>query len=300
MAITRASGTVRPGRLLVGPISAVGVVTAFGAFVLASRFGFATSALTAADLLAIRFTTAAAIAVPLLWWRRPKWPGIAVLVAMALSGGLGFSALAYLGFSRAPASHGSALIHGMLPLFTALLAFAAGRRVPRAVEAGGLAMVTAGALGLVLGESRGLYLAGDVLLLAASLSWAAYGLLVRRSGLAATDAAAFVVVLSAVVYLPAYCVLGSPESLPAAGAHQLALQAAVQGVLVGFASVWFYSMAASALGPQRTAAAASLVPAVVAVSAVPLLGEHLSAATALSVLLVVIGAVTAVPGPRRA
>lgn len=281
--------------LATGALSVLGVVAAFSSFVLFSRLGIASSTFAALDLLAIRFAVAAAIALPLLVVRRPRWPRPILVVAMAACGGLGFSALAYFGFSLAPASHGSSLVHGMLPLTTAALSACIWRRLPRhGLHLLGLALVSAGALGLVLSAPGGAYLQGDVLLVAASAAWSLYALLIRYSGLLPTDAAAVVVVVSAASYLPAYACFANPLALLGAGGGALALQVAVQGVLVGFGSVWLYSIATARLGAQRVAAAASTVPAIVTLAAVPLLGEELSWSTALSVGLVVGGALLAV------
>jgi drug/metabolite transporter (DMT)-like permease len=182
----------------------------------------------------------------------------------------------------------------MLPLMTASLGLVISRRPPTMLQALGLTLVTAGAIGLVLSSAGGMYLSGDVLLLGASAAWSLYALLLRRSGLAPTDAAAMVVVVSAICYLPGYWVLGSPAALWDAPASHLALQVTIQGLLVGFGSVWLYSMATAALGAPRVAAVASTVPAIVAVLAVPLLAEELSWNTAASVALVVAGALIAV------
>ena len=61
-------------------------------------------------------------------------------------GGLGFALLAYNGFRLAPASHGSLLIHGMLPLFTLLANNWSGTQRSAACQKAGAMLMVAGAV----------------------------------------------------------------------------------------------------------------------------------------------------------
>lgn len=91
---------------------------------------------------------------------------------------------AYTGFSLATASHGGALVHGTIPMFTALLGWFVGKvKLPRRLWYG-LLLIQLGIAAVLLDAGyagtwpQGM---GDLFLLMAGLCWAAYGLLYTRA-----------------------------------------------------------------------------------------------------------------------
>lgn len=100
-----------------GPFAAAGVVVLFVGFVLVSKLGLG-NALAPMDLAAIRFAVAGILMAPVLFKHRLMGLRLGQACLLAGSGGLGFALFAYWGMSLAPANHGSALIHGTLPLTT--------------------------------------------------------------------------------------------------------------------------------------------------------------------------------------
>ncbi|MCL4767050.1 MAG: DMT family transporter [Hyphomicrobiaceae bacterium] len=276
----------------VGLGCAAGVVALFSSFVLVSRYGLQT-ALEPADLAFLRFVVAGLVLMPV--FLRHGTAGLTLPQAAALAGlgAIGFALFAYSGFERAPASHGSALIHGALPAFSLAFAYGLCRHRPGRLSLAGAVAIGGGVLLMIwdsIALADGDQLLGDLFLLCASACWAGYGLLVRRLGVPALPAAAIVTTLAMIGYAPAYLAATSTRvlSLPVADALT---QAAFQGFLIGVLSIVLYTRAVQALGANAAALAAALVPALTTVLAVPLLGETPSATTLSGVLLVTLGIV---------
>jgi drug/metabolite transporter (DMT)-like permease len=226
-----------------------------------------------------------------------RW-GEAVL--RALLGGLGFALLAYTGFSRVPAAHGSAVLHGTLPLTTCAVLRATTRRaVPRARMAGfaligiGVALIAVnGWMGAPLRE-----VVGDGLLLLASVSWSAYGVMARRMGLPAAQTAAIVAVFSMCWFLPVYAILPG-STLFRVSVQVVLVQAVVQGVLLGAVAIFVYTRAIAALGPARTAMFTAAVPCVTTLAAMPLLAEFPNGAEWAGIAVLTLGMIVAARSPN--
>lgn len=286
---------------MVGMLCGGCVVILFSSFTLVSRFGFSTS-LHPMDIAALRFGISGALMVPVLW--HFGLPSIRWRDAMALSlcGGLGFALLAFTGFSLAPASHGSVLLHGTLVLTTFALVWITSQiRASR-----GLAI---GLLGILAGigamawdsaaTSSGRQLLGDGALMLASVSWSAYGLLASRLALRPVHSASVVAVLSMCCFFPVYLVLpGAGQTLLAVSSTELLLQGTFQGVLIGVASIFVYSRAVASLGAVETALFTAAVPGVTTVAAIFLLAEFPSPAAAVGVCLVTMGMAVALKSQR--
>jgi drug/metabolite transporter (DMT)-like permease len=169
---------------LVGLACAGLSVLLFASFTLVSRLGF-TSQLHLVDLAALRFAIGGLLLFPALLRADLKRVGWRNAAALAVFGGVGFALLAYAGFSLAPASHGAVLLHGTLPLWTYVLRRATGSSRPVRHRSIGVLLI-AGGVALMVSDSLAIasarQLLGDMLLLAASLFWSAYGVLSRRLG----------------------------------------------------------------------------------------------------------------------
>jgi drug/metabolite transporter (DMT)-like permease len=217
---------------------------------------------------------------------------------LALTGGLGFALCAYTGFSLAPASHGAVLIHGALPLFSFALAWLAGAPAASGLRAIGLTGILIGIGAMAwdsLSASTGRQLVGDGFLILASISWSAYGLLVRRIGLAPSHSGSIIAVLSMLCYLPVYAMLPG-KAILAASWQELLIQATVQGALVGALGIFIYGRAVASLGAVGTAIFAAAVPCVTTVGAIFLLGEFPSVLAIAGVLIVTVGMAISMKG----
>jgi len=264
---------VRRVRMWRGVAFATGSVVLFASFTLASRFGLRTE-YEAADLALLRFGIAALLFLPLLL--RKGLAGLSLTRALALAGcgGLGFALLAYQGIGLTPSSHAAVLLHGTLPLFGyACGALILGERACTARLAG--VLLIASGMGLTLASTM-LYRAtispvGDLCLIAASAAWTLYGALLTRWRVKAADAVAVVAGLSFIAF--GLYALASGHVLHAVPSIEFGAQALIQGVLLGGVSLYVYSKAVEALGATGAALAATAVPIVTVLGAIPLLGE---------------------------
>lgn len=266
------------------------IIFLFSGFMLVSRMGFASS-LKLIDIAALRFSIGGLLLLPVLLRHGVAGVRPRDAAALAFFGGLGFALCAYAGLMLAPASHGTVLVHGALPLFTFLLT----RRASPAQADG---RRTAGLLAILLGIALMAWdsiaagaprqLLGDGALLLASVCWSAYGVLARRQGLAPAHTAAIVAVLSMLCFLPVYAALPG-KAILLANWQEVLLQAVFQGVLLGAVSAFIYARAVATLGAADTALFTAAVPCVTTVAAFFMLGEVPTLWVACGVLAVTAG-----------
>jgi drug/metabolite transporter (DMT)-like permease len=284
---------------LAGIACALGSVLLFSGFTLVSRLGLRSS-LGVLDLAALRFGIGGCLLLPILL--KYGLRGVSLLDASLLSlcGGLGFATLAYSGFRLASAAHGTVFLHGTLTPFTYLI-LRATRRTPTQ-RVSGVALVAAGVLLMALDScqtagTRELW--GDALLLLASLSWSAYSVRLRALALPPAQAAAIVAVFSMCAFFPLYACLPGKGLLTVAP-RELALQALVQGVLVGATSIFVYTRAVALLGAAETTLFTAAVPCLTTLAAIPLLGERPTLPVLAGVGVVTLGLIIAARAKRPA
>ena len=287
-----ASWNKRPSETAIGLACAVGVVLLFSSFVIVSRLGLRTE-LEPTDLAFIRYVVSGLLLLPVLL--RHGTAGLALSQAIALSGlgAIGFVLSAFLGFERAPASHGSALMHGTLPAFSLVLAYVLARHRPEWLSVAGAVAIGAGILLMIwdsLSVADASQLIGDFFLLCAAGFWAGYGLLVRRLRVPALQAATIITTFAMIGYAPVYLAATTTRVLTLPLGDVLT-QAAFQGVLIGIVSVVLYTRVVQALGANAAALAAAFVPALTTLLAIPFLGEMPSPTALAGVLLVTLGIV---------
>jgi drug/metabolite transporter (DMT)-like permease len=287
----KVGGATLMGGKILGGACATGSVLLFASFTLASRVGLTTDYATA-DLALMRFGIAALLLLPLFWRRGLSGQSLARACTLAATGGLGFALLAYEGFRHAPASHAAVLLHGTLPLFGVLFGVVVLRERVSRLRLAGAALIGLGmATVLASGWRSGGTAAGHAYLLAASAAWTLYGALLARWRVKATDAVAMVAALSFVAY-GAY-VLASGHVLNAVPDSGFAVQALVQGVLIGALSLFLFSKAVETLGATRAALAVTAVPVITALGGIALLAEVPTPAEWAGVALAVLGMGTA-------
>lgn len=275
-----------------GLLAALAVVFFWSGFNIVSRFG-ATAAFTPYDIAAIRFGVSGAIALPLFLRYVPRvdWPKHAVL---SLLGGLGYCTLAYVGFAYAPVSHAGVFVNGGIGFWAILImAFMTGFHIARQTVVA-LLLTTSGLLLIgyesPFANSDGDQWVGDLLFLAAALTYAVYGLLVRRWQIRPQPGVLGLATISAMVYLPVYaCFL--PSTMGDATLGAITLQAVYQGVVIAFLGVGMYSYAVQKIGASEASLMLALVPAVSAVGGLLILGEQVGATAVVGIVVVSIGAV---------
>ncbi|PWJ48806.1 EamA-like transporter family protein [Quadrisphaera granulorum] len=267
-------------------------VLVWASFALSIR-AIATSSWTPADVALLRFGLPLLVLAPWLprALRRVRGERPAVLAALAIGAGLPYFLVCAAGGAMSSATLVGVVVPGSVPVFvTALVAALWGASCSRRQ----LVALAGVVVGIVViagtgGGSSGSHVAGTAVLLAAGLVWSVYTLGLRATRLDPVSAAVVVCLPSFVVVLLA-SVTGLLPSHLLAGAsvtRELLMFAAVQGVGVGVLAGLAYAVAIRELGAPRAATIGALSPVLVAVLAVPLLGEHLDARVLVGGVLVV-------------
>jgi drug/metabolite transporter (DMT)-like permease len=283
----------------IGYACAFAVLFVWAGFLLSSRLSQQQD-FTPWDVAALRYGGAFLAALPLAAWLGwPRLPPIRLLAIVATAA-FGFPLFAYHGFAFAPAAHGGVMLPGTLPFLTAALsavllaeAWTRRRLLSLAVVACGILLLASDTFGDHPGAWR-----GDLLFLAGSCCWATYTVLVRLWGVSAVTATLSAALWAAPLYLPVWWLL-LPSNLAAVPAGPLAWQFVYQGVFAVLVAGFLFTRAVTAIGAPRTTTITSLVPAMAALAAWPLLGEPLGALGLVGVGLVSAGMVLGVLTPSR-
>lgn len=287
----------RESRTSTGYVFAATTLIIWSGFVVVSRYG-SKGILNPFDIAALRIGTAALVLAP--WWlprlfdASKRRLALNHAISFALLAGIGYPLVAYSGFIFAPASHGAVLISGMLPFFTSILAWFLLAEKPSRMRLLGLVFILLGVAVLLANSLRsvgigGRVVAGDLILLTASVLWSLFTVLLRFWRARAFDVTLGVTAVSALFYLPVYLLL-LPKHLTQASLQDILVQAIFQGVMVVCVALWTYARAIEILGTVRVVIMMSTVPVVGALMAVPVLGESLNMSAAIGAATTFLGA----------
>jgi len=274
----------------------VAVAAIWGGTFIAARVVAPLMSAPAASLWRYVVATAALVAFVMVYERtlprldRRQWVGVALLGATGVAL---YNLFFMAGMEKIPASRGS-LIVALNPVATMLGgALFLGEPLTRLRIAGAIVALAGVVLVLGHGDPLGLFRghvgAGELLMLGAVLSWAAYTLIGKRllagmSPLVATTYAA----LCGTAMLAVVTALAGDLALPPP-TWQAWLAFVFLGVFgTGIAFVWFYE-GVRRLGAARTAVFINLVPVFAIVLGVLLLGERVDASMVVGGLIVVAG-----------
>ena len=295
-----------PSQKWLGVGCAVAVLCIWSSFILIARSS-AKHTLTPFDIAFLRFLFSGLAVLPLLLWRFTRIGGLVSVLGgvnlrrtlqLGAIAGVGYCCLAYTAFFLAPAAHGSVLLPGSLPLWTALLAAALlGERI-QPWRAAGLTLIVlgdlmVGATSLLLAFRGGDVWKGDLLFLATSLTWALYTVLCRKWRIGAVEATVAVAFSCLITFVPLYALGASlglwPSRLAEASWRELGFQAVYQGGIAMLIAGVAYTQVVTTFGPMRTVMITALVPVISALGAVPLLGEPLTPTVLIGLGFVTLG-----------
>ena len=224
-------------------------------------------------------------------------------------GGVAYAVLAYSAFVYAPASHGSVLLPGMLPLSTALLSvwllhehLSRGRLLGLGLILGGGLLV--GGASLLKAFDGGEVWKGDLLFVCASTTWATYTVTCRKHALAAVPATIAVIVFCALTFVPVYTLLVATgvlhSKLASAPWGEILFQTLWQGGgSVVISGITFTKMV-QYFGPIRSTMLTAIVPGSSAIAAVVFLNEPLYWNLVVGLVLVTLGIVVGVRAASKA
>jgi len=274
-----------------GVLAGLVVVVCWSGFNIVSRFG-SSGVFTPFDLAAMRYGVSGLLCLPFFLRQVPvsAWPRYLML---SIFGGLGYGLLIYSGFSFAPSAHAGVFVNGGIPFWTVLLLAALTRfHLPRTtafallLSAGGLLLIAYDSLFAT--RVPGAWI-GDALFLAAALSWAIFGLLMRRWKIKPLFGISGVASFSLVLYGPVY-LLWLPTKLAHAAWPDIALQCVYQGAVAAVLAAGLYSYANEKVGACQASMMLALVPALSAVGAYFILGEALNGTVVAGIGMVSLGA----------
>ncbi len=291
---------------------AVALIVVWTAFIVLARFAVK-KIFTPYDVIFLRLGFAAVLAMAIVAWRmhsgRKPFGGVPWPQMLFVGGfvGIGFTCLALLAFSLAPASHGAVLMPGTLPFSTAVLAaLVLGERI-QGRKALGLAFILAGVLCMAYQAFFATNLValpantwkGDVLFPIASFCWAMYVVFSRKWGIKPLDAAVIAPIVGFALFAPFYLAL-APSNLAQVGLSDIALHGLFQGWIAFMLSMWLFMRVMQSFGPVKTTMLTAWAPVLASLAAVPLLGEHLTPFVLLGLLGVSLGTLLGVSGARPA
>ncbi|AMJ60452.1 DMT family transporter [Bosea sp. PAMC 26642] len=293
-------------RLLLGLACGLGTSLIWGVQSVVSRQSVA-DGMTAADVTILRFAVASLLLLPIALRRmrpfpvgRLGWPRALILTGLV---GAPYGLLLVAGSAFAPALHTSTIAPGLIPVFTAILAYAMTGERAGPMRLAGLALVLAG-IGAFSWQALGHApeypdaWIGDLFFVTNALLWSLFGLLARRWDANAIDVTIVTCLLSLAV-LPVFA-LTMPIRLGEAAWQAVALQAVYQGALVGVAALFLYTQSVILLGAARATLFLPLNPAITALAGVVLLGEYPSGAEIAGMVLVIVGMTVALRSPSVA
>lgn len=264
---------------VVGWAAALGAVTIWASWAVATRFLLEHATLDTESMVAVRFLFAGAAMLPVALRGMPLGAlGVWRTLVIVLGSGVGFSLLNTGGLNYAPAAHAAALTAPLGGVCTGLAAhWLLKERLSRRAAAG-LAAIFIGAVGIVVasvagsGTGSARMLIGHLHFLGAAMSWAAYVVVMRRSGLTALQATAVGVIGSALVFSIPWLIFAG-AAIRAAPWSEIILQGTVHGLIAAVLSVVLFNIAVVRLGAARAGAATALAPVLGAVLALVVLHE---------------------------
>ena len=234
--------------------------------------------LSAFDLTALRFGTAALVMLPVVLKRGLRvgpwgiWSGLLLACLM----GATYNSLTIYGMRFAPVSHAGLINTGML-IMTSLGGLFLLRERTNALRLLGIAISLSGIGCLLAANPAGDLYAhihrGHALFFAGGSMWAVYALLVRHWKLDALHVTAAVCFWSGAIFLPIY-LLFLPHGITPENAPQAVFQALYQGVLNSVFALLCYNRAVALLGATTSSAFLPLIPVIATLGAMPLMQEY--------------------------
>jgi drug/metabolite transporter (DMT)-like permease len=192
-----------------------------------------------------------------------NWRSVPLVLGLGMTAVAGYNALFLTGLTLAPASDGSILVPGTIPMLTTVLAvLLLHERIGRRTVVGiGIAMLGLAVVVGPAGGAGGARLTGDLIFLASAGVWAAYNILVRvASGrFDAVSATLYAMVCGALLLAPAAVLEDSWSSLAAASPKAL-LSIAYLAILGSIVAFVFLQIGVARIGAARASAFTLLVP----------------------------------------
>jgi drug/metabolite transporter (DMT)-like permease len=298
--VTRHDGAFfRRSPAVIGIAAGLAAALIWATYMVSAKAG-TTSGLAPQDFVLLRFGTAAAIMLPWLASHDPRslagvgWRRAIILTLLA---GPLFILLGTGGYVFAPLAHGAVIQPSTITVGSMLAAaFLLKERLTRDKLAGvGLIVAGLGVIATQASITSGSHAwIGDLLFMAAGLSWTAFTILIKRWALGAFAVTAAVSVVSAMIVIPAFLIWGDLNRIAALPVGSLVSQLFVQGLLSGVLAVIAFGMAVRHLGAAKAALFPAIVPAATLILGVFVTGAMPSGPEWIGAVLATLGLVTAI------
>lgn len=282
-----------PDARALGLLAALGTVVIWAGFMLVTRFAVQSS-FTVEELLVLRVVPGAVVMAPIMWrlgiWPRGQsWPR-AIMLMVGASAVLPY--VVSMGLAYAPASDGGALAPGMLPFWTALMAYALAGEIPGPRRRLGLAMILGGAMVVSLwqiltGTVEGAW-KGHLLFLTGSACWSLYSVVFRQSGLSSLHGLVIGLFWGTLLIIPLLLATGN-VTFATATPGDIVVMIVLQSFIIGILAMFLFGYAVQILGAAETAAFGALTPMLALIGGAAFLGETVTPLKAGGVTLVAVG-----------
>lgn len=250
----------------VGMAAGLAAALIWATYMLSAKSG-TTAGLLPQDFVLLRFGTAAAIMLPWLLRNDPR--GLAGVgwrrgLVLTLLAGPPFILLGTGGYLFAPLSHGAVIQPSTIALGSMFAATLLLGERPTIAKLAGTGLIVAGLVVIASHAGAmggGMVWIGDLLFVAAGLSWTGFTILIKRWELGAMAVTAAVSTISALAIVPVMLIAGDLSRIVALPAPGLVAQVIVQGMLSGVVAVIAYGIAVRHLGAAKAGLFPAIVPA---------------------------------------
>lgn len=262
-------------RPLYGWLAAAGVVFIWSGWVVVSRLGVVQT-LTIHDIVMLRFVVASVAVAPFVWRFWPRHLGWWQVLAISFGQGAPYLLLTFAGLQFAPASHAGTMINGTLPVFAAILGWIWLKDRPGRWRVAGMGVILVGCA--LIGWDRGTVgtapdvWIGHLMFILASVFVAINMVGTKVWQLTPMQAMVSIPTINLAWFGPLYLAL-LPTAVDAAPWSEILLQGAYQGLGPSVVAALLFTTAIRTIGPTSTAAMMAMVPGMVALLAIPVLGE---------------------------
>ena len=277
-----------------GYLAAFGAVLIWSGFILVSRMG-GISPLLSYDVIAIRYTTCAALVLPIWWFKfrfklwQPKF------IICSLFGGLGYALFAFQGFETTPGSQSAVLLPGLIPVMIIVLSVLVNKQKHPRSKWFAVAVITSGIIILFLQEFllQGTLSIGHLSLTGAAFCWGVFSVLLSRWQITPWQATASLAIITCVIYMPIY-LFWLPKNITlqmseAALWTDVLLQSFYQGFLATIVQMLLYVRAVQIIGAANMGTMMAMVPVIAGISALFVFDESVKLSLIIAMMTVSIG-----------
>ena len=308
VALTTDPAVSRQDRMRIAQGLAVGLTAAsIGAlYTIYARWGIM-HGLRSPDLTVLRFGVAGLVTLPILIRQLRTGPQVLtdhwrMWLAVAVFAGTPFGLLMFTALQFAPASHAAVFPFSAMSVSGMLMSAWVFKERLTLQRIAGICIVVC-ALVLISGVDRASFsprsLLGDSMFILAGISWASFGIILRRHRLDPLLATAVISFSALVTYVPGYLIFTGAEQLSAVPSTVLWTEVLVQGLIAGAGTLFSYARMVQLLGPSRAAIFPALAPGLASLLAWPVLGHVPTLLESIGLIAAIFGLLVAVTAVRR-